>query len=440
MNEKNTFFIVTLGCKVNQYDAQALQEAWTGRGRAAADAMDGAGTIVVNSCAVTAKAVTEARRLLGRIRRDAPKARLILTGCAARAAASKFADIVGLEILLAEEALADGAPDGQASSLCDAYPACGVTDYGRARAVLKIQDGCSRRCTYCIVPDARGASRSRPFDAIMAEATRLFDAGFRELTVSAVNLSQYGLDIPGEKGLWEVVRALDALAASRPHPARLRLSSLDPGRLDETALDALAACGTLCPHLHISLQSAAPDVLRRMGRAATKPDALLRFLENVADLWPVFGLGADILTGFPGETDADFRQTLEFVREAPLTYGHVFPYSKRPGTPAANFPAQVAREVKKERAAALRQAASAKKTAFAERLAALPLVHPVIETTDPPGGSCEYYIDCRFETAPSGTDPVPGLAPREIVPARPLRAEDGALVVAPLADTPGGAL
>ncbi len=436
MSEKDPFFIITLGCKVNQYDSQALAEAWTLQGRAAVQKQEDAATIVVNSCAVTAKAVSEAKRLLGRIRRESPNARLILTGCAARAAASRFADVEGLEILLAEDAPGDGQTPPRESGTPvrnGAYPSLGVSDYGRARATLKIQDGCSRRCSYCIVPDARGPSRSRPLPDILEEARRLFGAGFRELTVTAINLSQYGLDAPGRTGLWDVIRALDALAASRPHPARLRLSSLYPGELGAEALETLAACKTLCPHLHISLQSAAPDVLRNMGRDGDNPEKLSRFLEKLAAVWPVFGLGADILTGFPGETDDQFRQTLEFVRQAPLTYAHVFPYSRRPGTPAATFPNQIPREVKKERAAKLRELAAAKKRRFAQTLAALPQVAPVIETLSPTGGVCEYYVECRFDE----TAPAPAAAPRDIVPARPLRATDGPLLVAPLAKAAG---
>lgn len=425
MSERKGFFIHTLGCKVNQYDSQALSEAWTGRGRLAADSSENALAVVVNSCAVTARAVADARRLLRRLRRENPQARLILTGCAARATPEKFADIEGLHILPPEAALADGLPPVERNAPA-AYPACGVSDYGRARAVLKIQDGCSHRCSYCIVPDARGPSRSRPPQAILTEAERLMDAGFHELIISGINLSQYASDT-GED-LWDMVAALDALVAARPHRARLRLSSLDPGKLGTKALETLAASRTLCPHLHLSLQSGAPQVLKNMGRAHCRPDKTLNFVRTVAEFWPIFGLGADILTGFPGESREAFEETLAFCRELPLSYGHVFPYSRRPGTPAETFPDQLPRDLKKERAAALRELVSGKEARFVAGLASLASVDVVLEEASPAVGVCEYYAHCRYQTPPAGAPE----AKRAIRAAAPVRAEGNVLIIRPL--------
>lgn len=435
MERARTFFLHTLGCKVNAYDAQTLREALCARGYVEAASAAGASLIVVNTCAVTARAASESRALAAGLRRDHPRALVVAAGCAVRAVPDLFAgggDLVavpGILDLAARIASGTDIPgSGMSGRPADPFPSDpGISDFPRARAVLKVQDGCSRRCSYCIVPRARGPSRSRPVDAVLGEARRLADAGFREIVVSGVNLGHYGRGLPGAPDFWDMVSAMDrALAVSHPGRVRLRLSSLDPGMLGAKALDTLAACPNICPHLHVSLQSADAGVLAAMGRTHYSARDIADFVAALGGVWPLSALGADLLTGFPGESEAAFRTTLDFCSGLPLTYAHVFPYSRRPGSRAAGLPGHLPAEVKKRRARELRELAALRKAAFAERVAGLPGVSFVAETREPAQGLCEYYLECRL------AGPAPdGVRVRDLVPAVPLAADGARLVVRP---------
>ena len=238
--------------------------------------------------------------------------------------------------------------------------------------MLKVQDGCAHRCTYCIVPSTRGKPRSRPVDEIVSEARRLLMAGHTEIMVSGINLGQYGRG--ADTGdFWSLLRTLDtALAPEFAGQARLRISSLEPGQLDQHGLDALMACRMLCPHLHISLQHGSQAVLKRMGRGHYTPAMLENAVSALSAHWPVMGLGADIIAGFPGETEDDMRQLLELIERLPMSYAHVFPYSRRPGTAADRFDGQIAQSLKLERAARLREAVARKQQTFLAKQLTLP--------------------------------------------------------------------
>jgi len=449
------FHALTLGCKINQYETEAVREAWLARGwREAADPAD-ADVLLINSCAVTARAVADVRQAVARMHRAAPQGRIVVTGCAAQvlrediAALPGVADVVGQQAKVSllrydpERGAAGGhegnGGDGGDDLSVDAatFPAFRIDGFTRSRPVLKVQDGCSHRCTYCIVPLARGAARSRDPREALAEARRLLDAGFRELIVSGVNLRQYGRDLPGGgPDFWDLLAFLEReLAPQWAGRARLRISSLEPGQLGERALDVLAESRLVAPQLHLSLQSGSPGVLRRMGRGHYRPEPLLDFVSDLAEVWPLFGLGADILTGFPGETDAEFGETLDFVGALPLTYAHVFPYSRRPGTPAAVMDGQLPQEVKKRRAAELRGAVAAKKATFLQRLLDEPHLLVAPEGARGVKGVCEYYAECRLtggrrpaaQAAQGGEQAGPG----DLVAVRPLGVErDGLLVEA----------
>jgi len=274
------------------------------------------------------------------------------------------------------------------------------------------------------VPLTRGGPVSREPGAVIAEVDALFAAGWREAVLSGVNLRQYGL---GQgRDFWDLLAAVDAALAPRwAGRARLRLSSLDPAQLGPKAQDTLGAAHLVCPHLHLSLQSLAPAVLRRMGRGHYGPEGVADAVAGLGAVWPVFGLGADILTGFPGETEAEFRQTLAGCAKLPLSYAHVFPYSSRPGTAAARLPGQVPGPEKTARATALRAMAHAASEAFACRAAALPGVAVVLEYGDPRRGVSEHFVPCRL------TRPAPGAAPRDLIRARPVAARGAELDVAP---------
>ncbi|MGE4552172.1 MAG: MiaB/RimO family radical SAM methylthiotransferase [Desulfovibrionaceae bacterium] len=407
------FVTATLGCKINQYETQALAEAWQAAGAmlvAEADATGGAGPdlVLVNACAVTAKAVADARNLIRKLHRAHPGAEIVVTGCAAQVAADELRGLPGVARLVPQQAKRELLPEGGELAI-RAFP--------RARAVLRVQDGCSHGCTYCIVPLARGRSVSRPADEVLAEARRLLASGHRELVVSGVNLRQWGRELPGAPDFWDLLARLDAeLAPEWAGRARLRLSSLEPAQLGPKALEVMAAARLLCPHLHLSLQSGSPAVLRGMGRAHYAPADVLGFLDRLGSVWPLFGLGADLLVGFPGETEAQFEETVAFCRDLPLSYAHVFPYSIRPGTRAAGMPDQVAPPEKKRRAARLRGLAARRRQAFAQRLAGLAELEVAVQDAGGAGVS-QYYAACRL--APGGW------TPGGLVRARPEGLADG---------------
>lgn len=420
---KQTFYIATLGCKVNQYESHALREAWLADGWSESPSPEAAERILINSCAVTAKAVADVRGAVRRLHRAAPEAEMLITGCAARLLADELKQMPGVRAVVPQEYKANllrmaqggqtpgGEPPGceAPSPAAPAFPPFALSGYNRSRAVLKVQDGCSHGCAYCIVPLTRGKSRTRPFADALAEARRLLAGGFREIVVSGVNLRQYRDD--GKRNFWAFLKALEeSLAPDWAGRARLRISSLEPGQLTNEGLEVLAASRLTAPHLHLSLQSGSPAVLQRMGRGHYSLAGIHDFLNELKRRWPVFGLGADILTGFPGETDKEFMEGLEFCRGLPLSYAHVFPYSRRPGTAAASLPGQLPNEAKKERAALLRKLVAEKKSRFLGSLLELPDMQVIFESggreSGPPyQGVNEYYADCLLHVGEGDQTP-----------------------------------
>jgi MiaB/RimO family radical SAM methylthiotransferase len=429
------FYTATLGCKINQYETRSIAEAWTGHGQAIeAGAPEEADLILVNSCAVTANAVADLRQTVRRLHRASPGAGIIVTGCAAQVMADELAGLPGVVRVVPQAdkgALLAGPVTSPSQAAPDSMEPGGfapfsITGYSRARAVVKVQDGCSHHCTYCIVPLTRGPSVSRPADAVVAEAARLLDSGFRELVISGINLRHYGRGLPGRTDFWDLLARLDSELAPRwAGRARLRVSSVEPGQLDHKALDTLAGSSMVCPHLHLSLQSGDPGVLRAMGRGHYDPSGAVDFLTRLGEVWPVIGLGADLITGFPGEDEAGFANTLDLCRALPLTYAHVFPYSERPGTAAATMAGQVSVPVRKERAARLRALVGRRKRAFRERLMGRPCLDVLVQDTLGRGVS-EFYAGCRLTRLPEGA------GPRSLVRARPVGHERGILLADPL--------
>ncbi len=426
-----TFFCVTFGCKVNQYETEAIREAWAKAGGRETDDPSEATLILINSCAITGRAERDARNALIRLRREAPHAMLVLTGCAARLVAGfvprrnaprpeadnivvqenkhELASPGVLDDLLA--ACLGGMDSAKALSgtpqtmrrkelLSRAWPAMQIEQYKRSRPVLKVQDGCSHRCTYCIVPQTRGPHVSRsPLD-VVEEARRLWE-NHAEIMISGVNLGQYGRDHPEYGTFWDLLaRIEDELGPDFAGRRRLRISSLEPSQLDERACTLLAKSSLVAPHLHISLQHASQNVLKRMGRGHYSAATLTEAVARLSSAWPVMGLGADILVGFPGETQKDVDELLRFIEDTPFTYAHVFPYSRRPGTPAASFSDQVPKKEKQARAAAVRAAVADKAKAFRESQARGTSYRLVLDSTEGnvlPGyvhGVNEYYAPC----------------------------------------------
>lgn len=439
------FHFVTFGCKVNQYETQALREAWLAAGAVETDEPALADVLCVNSCAVTSQAVADVRRAVRRLRREAPEAEIVVTGCAAAkilhnatADSPESAPLVDMPELSQNTRLIEPAHkadlltlfatsprhDGQETSQ-KSFPPFQISGFRRTRPVVKVQDGCTQGCAYCIVPLTRGPSRSRDPQETLAELRRLLTAGFREIMLSGINLRQYSVKAYGCADFWDLLTVVHReLAPEWAGRARLRLSSVDPAQLDAKGLETLAACSQsgnslLCPHVHLSLQSGSAAVLRRMGRPHYSPEAVLDAADELTRIWPVFALGADILCGFPGETSAEADENLAVTKALPLTYAHVFPYSERPGTRAATLPHAVAPEERRLRASRVRGVVAAKRRAFLEaRVGNLCRV-----ALEPEGhGVNEWYVPCRPHTLPDTLS-------AELQRARVIAVEKGGLVV-----------
>lgn len=366
----------TLGCKVNQYETAALASLFARRGyRVVEDFEAPADVYVVNTCTVTKTADQKSRQAIRRAVRRNPAAVVVVTGCYAQVNPEAVAGIPGVDVVVGtrgREKLVDLVEEavsaGRRVVAVEDFPArCEFEELptlfsARTRAYLKIQEGCEDYCTYCLVPYARGPSRSRKPDAVLREARRLLDAGFKELVLTGIHIGRYGLDLEPPVGLAEIVARLLDL----PELARLRLSSIEPGEVTPALVELMAAEPRLCPHLHIPLQSGDDAVLRRMGRRYTTADyrALVYFL---CERLPEIALTTDVMVGFPGETEASFERTVVFVREIAFSGLHVFRFSPRPGTPAAGFPGPVPEPEKERRLKVLQKVGAELAHAFATR-------------------------------------------------------------------------
>jgi len=431
-----TFHVATLGCKINQYESEAIAEAWRAKGYV--EVSDAAGAaeaevLLVNSCAVTSRAVSDLRALVRRLRQQNPAAHIVVTGCAAQVLAAELSAMPEVDEVVPQgrkaQLLAGPFEAYTASSSqleIPRFPPFSIGSFRRARAVVKVQDGCSHHCTYCIVPLTRGGSVSRDPGEAIAEMRRLLSAGYRELVLSGVNLRQYGADLAEPHDFWDLLARVEAeLGSEWAGRARLRLSSVEPGQLGAKALDVLGGSRLVAPHLHLSLQSGDAAVLKRMGRGHYRPEQVLDFLRQLGGAWPRLGLGADLLTGFPGETAEQFEASYAFCRELPLTYAHVFPFSPRPGTAASRLPDPLPKAERTARAARLRALAESKKRAFQKELATLPRLTVLVENNARGQGVCEYYAACQVEMPQEAQ----ALRPGTLVAVRPQGVAEGRIVV-----------
>jgi threonylcarbamoyladenosine tRNA methylthiotransferase MtaB len=356
--------IVTFGCRLNAFESEVMRDH--ARGAGLTDA------VIVNTCAVTAEAERQARQAIRKARRENPTARIIVTGCAAQIDPDGFAampevdQVLGNTEKLKAESFRALAGDVPSRVVVDDIMTVRETAghliagfEGRTRAFVQVQQGCDHRCTFCIIPYGRGPSRSVPLGDIVAQVRALVANGTREVVLTGVDITAYGADLPGRPTLGQIVRRL---LAQVPELPRLRLSSLDPVEVDPDLLRLIGSEPRLMPHLHLSLQAGDDLILKRMKRRHLRADAVA-FCETVRALRPEVVFGADLIAGFPTETEAMFANTLRLVEECGLTYLHVFPYSARRGTPAARMP-QVPGAVRKERAARLRAAGEAARRRF----------------------------------------------------------------------------
>ena len=349
--------IVTFGCRLNSYESEVIRK------RAAQDGLTDA--IVFNTCAVTGEAVRQARQAIRKARRERPNARLIVTGCAAQIDPAAFANMPEVDLVLGNaEKSAAGAYVAQpelgrvrVNDIMSVRETAGHLIDGlkdRARAYVEVQNGCDHRCTFCIIPFGRGNSRSAAAGEVVEQVRRLTAQGYCEVVLTGVDVTSWGADLPGQPSLGQLVARILKLV---PELARLRLSSIDAAEIDPDLMRCLATEPRLMPYLHLSLQAGDDMILKRMKRRHSRADAL-KLICDVRAVRPDTAFGADFIAGFPTETEAMFENTLSLVEEAGLAFLHVFPYSARPGTPAARMPA-VKGDIVKIRAARLRAAGDA---------------------------------------------------------------------------------
>ncbi|WP_193185236.1 tRNA (N(6)-L-threonylcarbamoyladenosine(37)-C(2))-methylthiotransferase MtaB [Nisaea sediminum] len=394
--------VETFGCRLNAYESEVIRDHLARAGRE--------DVVVINTCAVTKEAERQARQAIRKARRANPTAEIVVTGCAAQidpaayAAMEEVDRVVGNEEKLKAETW--NAP-GEARILVNDIMSVKETAShlvagleGRARAFVQVQQGCDHRCTFCIIPFGRGNSRSVPMGEIVRQVRELVANGYREIVLTGVDITSYGADLPGKPELGQMVRRLLALVPELP---RLRLSSIDAVEIDDDLLTLVRDEPRLMPHLHVSLQAGDDMILKRMKRRHNRSD-IITFCREMRAARPDIAFGADIIAGFPTESEEMFANSLALVEECGLSYLHVFPYSARPGTPAAKMP-QVPGPLRKERAAKLRAAGEANLARFLESLAGS-LQSVLVEKPD--FGRAENFAPVRLE----------GGIPGEIVPVR----------------------
>ncbi len=384
--------VITLGCRLNAFESEVIR-----REASAAGLED---TVIVNTCAVTAEAERQARQAIRRARREHPTARLIVTGCAAQIAPERYAGMAEVDQVLGNLAKL------RVESYRAAGPRIAVDDImavretaahlvdgfqGRVRGFVEVQQGCDHRCTFCIIPFGRGNNRSVPAGEVVAQVRAQVERGLAEVVLTGVDITGYGRDLPGRSSLGQLVRRVLNLV---PELKRLRLSSLDPAEIDDALWRAIAEEPRLMPHLHLSIQSGDDLILKRMKRRHSRAQAL-EAARRARAIRPEIVLGADIIAGFPTEDEAMAARTLAFVEEAGLDLLHVFPFSPRPGTPAARMP-QVPKALVRERAARLRTAGDvARRRALARAVGGR-----VSALVEQPGiGRSEHYLPVRLSAS-----------------------------------------
>ncbi len=386
------------GCRLNAYETEAMRDL--------AKAAGVSDAIVVNTCAVTSEAVRKARQDIRKLRRENPDAKVIVTGCAAQTDPDTFAKMAEVDVVIGNTEKMNPATwqnltpnligttePVQVDDIMSVTETAGhlIDGFGtRSRAYVQVQNGCDHRCTFCIIPFGRGNSRSVPAGVVVDQIKRLVDKGYNEIVLTGVDLTSWGADLPATPKLGDLVMRVLRLVPDLP---RLRISSIDSIEVDENLMQAIASEPRLMPHLHLSLQHGDDMILKRMKRRHLRDDAI-KFCEDATKLRPEMTFGADIIAGFPTETGAMFANSLALVEECNLTWLHVFPYSPRPGTPAARMP-QVNGKTIKTRATALRDAGQKRMNAHLRAQIGKP--HNIL-MENPRMGRTEQFAEVRFDT------------------------------------------
>ncbi len=366
-----SFAIKTLGCRANQYDSTALEEMLKEEGLERVDTVEEADAFIINTCTVTSKTDSEARQLVRRIRRANPDTVIIVTGCYAQVYPERIKELGCVDYILGNpdkariaECIRAGRPsegriivgnwqDGTPLSLRIKRPSV------RTRVNLKVQDGCNKTCSYCIIPKARGRSKSLPLEEVLRDIETLIEQGVKEFVLTGIHLGTYGLDLNPETDITGLIRTIE----ERGYPARFRISSLDPDELTEELIEILSSAKSICPHMHLPVQSGDDHILRLMRRPYTAElfrNKVLRLYEKVKHI----AIGVDIMVGFPGEGEREFVNSLKLMEELPISYMHIFPYSVRPGTAAADFPERVDGRIVKQRVQRLKELDRGKRLSF----------------------------------------------------------------------------
>ena len=394
--------ITTLGCKTNQFESAAMNEQFQKAGYSVVPFSESADIYVVNSCTVTAKTDAETRRLIRRARRMNPQARIIATGCYAQVAPGDLERMPEVDSVFGNREKQDitqlvEAGESRVSDIAaerTSGPLKLESFAEHTRAFLQAQNGCNSFCAYCIVPYARGRSRSVPLEDVLEGVRNLATNGYQEVVLTGIHLGAYGLDLATRSSLTELVRRID----SEHLVPRLRIGSVEPNELSDELLAVMAQSRIICPHLHLPLQSGSDNVLSRMGRNYTTvffQELMSRINASLPDAF----IGADVIAGFPGESEDEFSETLRLVKALPFSDLHVFPFSRRPGTKAADLPDQVAAYVIKERAEKLRKVAMEKKKLFLKRFVEKEL-RVLVQGYDDKKGLCRglsrNYITASF--------------------------------------------
>lgn len=364
MQQRKTIAVCTLGCKVNQYDTDAVLAQFKDAGYEVVDFDQVADVYLINTCTVTNTGDRKSRQMIRRAHRSNPKARVVVMGCLAQASPDEVVEIEGVSLVVGTHQrqdllrLVESLPDESHQPVSavvddifavDDFEELPVSTFeGRTRAALKIQDGCDQFCAYCRVPYARGKPRSRKLSAVVEQAEEIVQKGYQEIVLTGVHLGAYGQDLRPQLHLADAIAALLPIKGLE----RIRISSIDPHEITPALLDLVAHEHKVCPHLHIPLQSGSDAVLKRMRRRYTTSE-YRRVVEQAYAMVPDLAVTTDVIVGFPGETDAEFEETLQFVESTGFSRLHVFRYSRRSGTPAARFPNQIPSSVKEERSRAL---------------------------------------------------------------------------------------
>lgn len=363
--------ISTFGCKSNQYDSSALEDLIRAESLEIVEFPGPADAYIINTCTVTGKTDHQSRQFIRKVRRINPEAVVIVTGCYAQVSPGEVSSIEGVDYVLGNpektrvlEFIRKGRSENTVTLVGDGAAGAPLSlrargSSGRTRANLKVQEGCNRQCSYCIIPAARGTSKSLSLDDIEREIDSLVEKGYREIVLTGIHLGAWGADFKARKAVSSIL----ALVEKKDYPCRFRLSSLDPDEVTDELIDIIKTAKRVCNHLHLPLQSGDDSVIRRMKRPYTA-EVFRERVERVCSKVPEISVGVDVIAGFPGESDAEFENTLTLLKDLPISYLHVFPYSKRAGTAAAAFDGHIEKSVIKERCVRLTALDEAKRKAF----------------------------------------------------------------------------